>query len=118
MKPLLLLIVLFIIIISVIFLTRAVIPKVIDGEKITIKDFPKHLFFGFITFFIYGYLIDEVFFPNQRSFTVYLIFLHPFLYILLDYLLAKDKNKWMNNFKNKFKLPDDDFGGGGGGEAF
>ena len=49
MKPLLLLIVLFIIIISVIFLTRAVIPKVIDGEKITFKDFPKHLFFGFIT---------------------------------------------------------------------
>ena len=113
MKPLLLLIVLFIIIISVIFLTRAVIPKVIDGEKITFKDFPKHLFFGFITFFIYGYLIDEVFFPNQRSFTVYLIFLHPFLYILLDYLLAKDKNKWMNNFKNKFKLPDDDVGSGG-----
>ena len=112
MKPLLLLIVLFIIIISVIFLTRAVIPKVIDGEKITFKDFPKHLFFGFITFFIYRYLIDEVFFPNQRSFTVYLIFLHPFLYILLDYLLAKDKNKWMNNFKNKFKLPDDDVGGG------
>ena len=115
MKPLLLLIVLFIIIISVIFLTRAVIPKVIDGEKITFKDFPKHLFFGFITFFICGYLIDEVFFPNQRSFTVYLIFLHPFLYILLDYLLAKDKNKWMNNFKNKFKLPDD---GVGGGDAF
>ena len=113
MKPLLLLIVLFIIIISVIFLTRAVIPKVIDGEKITFKDFPKHLFFGFITFCIYGYLIDEVFFPNQRSFTVYLIFLHPFLYILLDYLLAKDKNKWMNNFKNKFKLPDDDVGSGG-----
>ena len=113
MKPLLLLIVLFIIIISVIFLTRAVIPKVIDGEKITFKDFPKHLFFGFISFCIYGYLIDEVFFPNQRSFTVYLIFLHPFLYILLDYLLAKDKNKWMNNFKNKFKLPDDDVGSGG-----
>ena len=112
MKPLLLLIVLFIIIISVIFLTRAVIPKVIDGEKITFKDFPKHLFFGFITFCIYGYLIDEVFFPNQRSFTVYLMFLHPFLYILIDYLLAKDKNKWMNNFKNKFKLPDDNVGGG------
>ena len=113
MKPLLLLIVLFIIIISIFFLTRIYIPKVIDGEKITFKDFPKHLFFGFITFFIYGYLIDEVFFPNQRSFTVYLIFLHPFLYILLDYLLAKDKNKWMNNFKNKFKLPDDDVGSGG-----
>ena len=112
MKPLLLLIVLFIIIISVIFLTRAVIPKVIDGEKITFKDFPKHFLFGFISFCIYGYLIDEVFFPNQRSFTVYLIFLHPFLYILLDYLLAKDKNKWMNNFKNKFKLPDDTVGGG------
>ena len=112
MKPLLLLIVLFIIIISVIFLTRAVIPKVIDGEKITFKDFPKHLFFGFITFCIYGYLIDEVFFPNQRSFTVYLILFHPFLYILSDYLLAKDKNKWMNNFKNKFKLTDDTVGGG------
>ena len=111
MNSLLLLIVGTIIIISIIFLTLVVIPKVIDGKKITLKDFPKHLFLGFISFFIYGYLIDEIFFPNQRSFTVYLIFFHPFLYILLDYLLAKDKNKWMNNFKNKFKLPDDDVGG-------
>ncbi len=113
MNTLLLLIVLSIIMSIIIFLTNVVIPKVIDGEKITFKDFPKHLCFGFITFCIYGYLIDEVFFPNQRSFTGYLMFLHPFLYILLDYLLAKDKNKWMNNFKNKFKLPDDDVGSGG-----
>ncbi len=112
MNSLLLLIVVIIIISIIIFLTNVVISKVIDGEKITFKDFPKHFLFGFISFCIYGYLIDEVFFPNQRSFTVYLIFFHPFLYILLDYLFAKDKNKWMNNFKNKFKLPDDSVGGG------
>ena len=85
------------------------------------KNEKKHIgpmIFHMLKFFAYCYLILQLLnfhFPSYMQskqprsifemliFIVFLIFV-PALYFLLDYLIVKDKKKWLENFKVRRKI--------------